>query len=201
MNRDHSTIAIFDTHASAEAAIRRLAESGFPIERLSIIGKGYETEKQVVGFFNLDDRVKLWGKNGALWGGLWGLLTAGVFMTFPVIGPVVVLGHLAAMVFGALEGAVVIGGLGALAGALASIGVPNDSVLRYEQDLRAATFLVVVHGSEAEAQRAQELLAASEASRVEVYTANAARVPLARHVGEANPASNSVSSPVIGLGA
>ena len=62
MIHDHSTVAVFNTHASAEAAIRRLSEAGFPIERLSIIGKGYETEEQVVGFFNLGDRVKLWGK-------------------------------------------------------------------------------------------------------------------------------------------
>ena len=187
MTHDHSTIAVFNTHASAEAAIRRLSEAGFPIERLSIIGKGYETEEQVVGFFNLGDRVKLWGKNGALWGGLWGLLTAGVFMTVPLVGPVVVLGHLAAMVFGALEGAVVIGGLGALAGALASIGVPNDSVLRYEQDLRAENFLVVVHGSEDEAKRAQGLLTASDASRVEVHAPEAASVPMASYVGQADP--------------
>ena len=53
MTHDHSTVAVFDTHASAEAAIRRLSGAGFPIERLSIIGKGYETEEHVVGFFNL----------------------------------------------------------------------------------------------------------------------------------------------------
>lgn len=186
MTHDHSTVAVFNAHAPAEAAIRRLSEAGFPIERLSIIGQGYQTEEQVVGFFNLGDRVKLWGKNGALWGGLWGLLSAGVFMTVPLIGPVVVLGHLAVMVFGALEGAVVVGGLGAVAGALASIGVPNDSVLRYEQDLRAENFLVVVHGSEAEAQRAQGMLQAGEATRVEIHaplTSSAATAGHATHAG------------------
>ena len=190
MTHDHSTVAVFYTHASAEAAIRRLSEAGFPIERLSIIGKGYETEEQVVGFFNLGDRVKLWGKNGALWGGLWGLLTAGVFMTVPLVGPVVVLGHLATMVFGALQGAAVVGGLGAVAGALASIGVPNDSVLRYEQDLRAENFLVVVHGSEAEAQRAQGLLAAGDASRVAIHTPPAAGAASASAASHASPVAN-----------
>jgi hypothetical protein len=173
MIHEHSTVAVFQAHAPAEAAIRRLSQAGFPIERLSIIGKGYQTEEQVVGFFNLADRVKLWGKNGALWGGLWGLLTAGVFMTVPLIGPVVVLGHLAAMVFGALEGAVVVGGLGAVGAALASIGVPNDSVLRYQQDLKAENFLVVVHGSEAEALRAQGMLNGGEATSVEIHAAPA----------------------------
>ena len=50
ITHDHSTVAVFKTHASAEAAIRRLSEAGLPIERLSIMGKGYETEEQVVGF-------------------------------------------------------------------------------------------------------------------------------------------------------
>ena len=197
MTHDHSTVAVFNTHASAEAAIRRLSEAGFPIERLSIIGKGYETEEQVVGFFTLGDRVTLWGKNGALWGGLWGLLTAGVFMTVPLVGPVVVLGHLATMVFGALQGAAVVGGLGAVAGALASIGVPNDSVLRYEQDLRAENFLVVVHGSEAEAQRAQGLLTAGDASRVAIHTPQAAGAATA----SAAPHPSPVASPVAHHGA
>ena len=169
MDHHHSTVAVFNTHGQAEAAIHRLAEAKFPIDQLSIIGKGYETQEQVVGFYNLGDRVKLWGKNGAVWGGLWGLLTAGVFMTVPLVGSVIVLGHLGAMVFGALEGAAMIGGLGAVGGALASIGVPKDSVLRYEQDLRAEKFLVVVHGSAEEARRANALLSASDAARLEIH--------------------------------
>ena len=36
------------------------------------------------------------------------------------------------MIFGGLQGAVVVGGVSALAGALMSIGIPKDSVLRYE---------------------------------------------------------------------
>ena len=45
--------------------------------------------------------------------------------TVPVVGPIIVLGHLAAVVFGALEGAVLFGGLGALGGALSSLGHPE----------------------------------------------------------------------------
>ena len=186
MTLQHSTIATFEAHAPAEAAIRRLSAAGFPIDKLSIIGKGYQTEEQVVGFFNFGDRVKLWGKSGAMWGGLWGLLTTGLFMTIPLIGPVVVLGHLASMVFGALEGAVLVGGLGAVGGALASIGVPKDSVLRYEAELKAENFLVVVHGSEAEAQQAQGLLHASEAVRVEIHTLQAGSPEAERDVQHAD---------------
>ena len=183
MNHDHSTVAVFEAHDRAEAAIRRLSEAGFPIGRLSIVGKGYQTEEQVVGFYNLGDRVKLWGKNGALWGGLWGLLATGVFMSVPVLGPVIVLGHLAAMVVGGLEGAVVAGGIGALGGALASLGVPKDSVLRYEQDLKAEHFLVVVHGSADDARRAQALLSDSKATRVDIHASPDEGVGVSAHTG------------------
>jgi myo-inositol catabolism protein IolC len=61
---------------------------------------------------------------------------------FDANGPVeVAIRSSAAMAFLALQGAVVISRFGAVAvaGALASIGVPHDRVLRYEQKLRAET--------------------------------------------------------------
>jgi len=76
---------------------------------LSLIGKGYRTEEQVTGFYNLADRVKFWGSRGAFWGGMWGLFFGGLFLTIPVIGHVVVLGYIAAAALSAAEGAVVVG--------------------------------------------------------------------------------------------
>ena len=94
-------------------------------------------------------------------------------LTIPVVGPVVVLGHLAALVFtavaGAAEGAVVMGGLGALGAALFSIGIPRESVLQYEQALKADQFLVVAHGPQAEVERARTLLQASGPLQLDVH--------------------------------
>ena len=45
MTHDYSTVAVFNTHACAEVAIRRWSELGFPIEQLGIICKGDETEE------------------------------------------------------------------------------------------------------------------------------------------------------------
>ena len=79
-------------------------------------------------------------------------------LTVPVVGPVIVLGHLAAMVFGALEGAVVFGGLGALGGALSSLGIPKDSIIQYEESLKSDGFLIVAHGPAEEMARAKSIL-------------------------------------------
>lgn len=169
MSEENVVVAVFDSHAKAEEAVREIGRSDFPIDRLTIIGKGYHSDEKVIGFYNVGDRIKLWGKNGAFWGGLWGLFVGGVFMTVPLVGPVVVLGHLGAMLLGAAEGAILVGGVSALAGALASVGIPKDSVVRYEEAIKADRFLVLAHGTPQEIQRVQELLKASGPCEVEVH--------------------------------
>src|SRR5579862_5937508 len=132
MLQNESVIAVFSDHQEADAAVKKLAHGGVAIENLSVIGKGYHSEEKVVGFYNAGDRIKFWGKRGAFWGGLWGWLLGGVFLTIPVVGHVMVLGYLAAAVISAVQSAVVVGGLSALGAALYSIGIPKDSVVNYE---------------------------------------------------------------------
>ena len=55
--------------------------------------------------------------------------------------------------------------------ALASIGVPKDSVLQYETALKADEFLVTVHGSEAELARARTILAAADPASLDLHHA------------------------------
>ncbi len=169
MTNNDAIVAVFQDHSSAEAAVRRLAAGGLDIKHFSIIGKGYHTEEKVTGFYNTGDRVQFWGRNGAMWGGLWGLFFGGIFMTVPVIGPVVVLGHLAAMFFAAAEGAVVVGGLSALGAAIVSIGIPKDSVLDYEEALHADGFLIVASGPQSEMARARTILETMAPSRLDLH--------------------------------
>ncbi len=169
MTTHNSVIAVFPDHAAAEIAVKELAASGIALKNLSIVGKGYHTEENVVGFYNMGDRVKFWGGRGAFWGALWGLFFGGVFLTLPVMGPVVVLGFLAAPLIAALEGAVAVGGLSALGAALASLGVPKDSVLQYETAIAADGFLVMASGSAEERARAKGILDNAGATSLDVH--------------------------------
>jgi hypothetical protein len=166
-------IATFDDHKKADAAVSKLIEEGFDMSHFSVVGKGYHTEEKIIGFYNLGERMKLWGKYGAFWGGLWGVLVGGAFFSLPVIGPVVVLGPLAlavvAVIEGALEGAVVIGGLTALGAAFFSFGIPKDSVIRYETAVKADGFIVSAHGPAAEIERARAVLHNAGPSSVDVH--------------------------------
>lgn len=159
-------VAVYDTHAAADAAVRELHRSGFDVKKLSVVGKGYHTEDQVVGYYNTGDRMKHWGKMGAFWGGLWGLLVGAAFFLVPGIGPLVVAGPLAAWIVSALEGAVVVGGLSALGAGLYSLGIPKDSILKYESAVKADKFVLVAHGTANEAAQAREILDRTQPSEV-----------------------------------
>src|SRR5579862_1005354 len=89
---DNAIVAIYKSHPEAEAAVKELQRAGFNMKNLSIVGRDYHTEEHVVGYYNAGDRMKYWGKQGAFWGGLWGLLFGSAFLIVPGIGPVVAAG-------------------------------------------------------------------------------------------------------------
>jgi len=163
-----SVVAVFADHNAAETAVKKLTTAGFAMKKLSVIGKGYQTDEKVVGFYNIGDRVKFWGLRGAFWGGLWGMFFGGLFMTVPAVGPVVVLGYLATVAIAAIEDAVIVGGMSALGAALYSIGIPKDSIIQYETALKADSFLVMAHGTTEELARAKTILGTSNPSRLDV---------------------------------
>src|SRR6201986_5262100 len=124
----NAVIAVYDNHSAAEDAVKELQKSGFDMKKLSVIGKDYHTEEQVVGYYNAGDRMKYWGTTGALWGGLWGLLFGAAFFWVPGLGPLLVAGPVSTAIVAALESAVVFGGLSALGAGLYSIGIPKDGI-------------------------------------------------------------------------
>jgi voltage-gated potassium channel Kch len=169
MSKQNSTVAIFNDHTGAEHAVKELQKAGFDIKKLSLVGKDYHSDEQVVGYYNTGDRMRYWGKLGAFWGGLWGLLFGSALFLVPGIGPIVVGGPIVSWIVGALEGAAVVGGLSAIGAALYSIGIPKDSVLRYETSLKANKFLLVVHGTAAEVERASSILHGTGAIETTVH--------------------------------
>jgi len=169
MSKQNSTVAIFNDHIGAEQAVKDLQKAGFDIKKLSVVGKDYHSDEHVVGYYNTGDRMRYWGKLGAFWGGLWGLLFGSALFLVPGIGPIVVGGPIVAWIVGALEGAAVVGGISAVGAALYSIGIPKDSVLRYETSLKANKFLLVVHGTVDEVERASSILQGTDAIETTVH--------------------------------
>ena len=168
---EHSVVAVFNAHIEAEEAVKNLQKAGFDMKKLSIIGKDYHAEEHIVGYYNTGDRIGYWGKLGAFWGGFWGLLFGSAFFMVPGIGPIVVGGPLVGWIIGALEGAVVVGGISAVGAALYSIGIPKDSILKYETSLKSNKFLVIVHGTTGEIGQARDILHGSGSVETNVHRA------------------------------
>jgi hypothetical protein len=181
MTDENAIVAVYNNHAEAEYAVDQLKRAGFDMKKLSIVGKDYHTEENVIGYYNAGARMKYWGKMGAFWGGIWGLLFGAAFFFVPGVGPVLVAGPVAASIVAALEGAVVVGGLSAIGAGLYSIGIPRDSILRYETALKADKFLLIAHGTTEDVARAKETI--ERTSPVEVNV----------HAGEKPQSAGSVS--------
>jgi hypothetical protein len=56
-NANNSVVAIYKSHAEAEAAVKELQHSGFDMKRLSIVGRDQHTDEHVVGYYNAGDRM------------------------------------------------------------------------------------------------------------------------------------------------
>jgi len=166
MQTENSPNYIFNTHVEAEDAIRLLSRSGFDVTKLSLIGKGYHSEEHPVGFYTKGDRIKAWGKTGAFWGGIWGLLLAPAVFLIPGIGLLAMAGPIVATLVGGVEGAVVVGGVSALGAALSEIGIAKSQVIKYESALKVDKYVLLVHGTSEDIAKASSILAISQAQAV-----------------------------------
>jgi len=167
--KNSSAVGLFNTHQDAEVAVKELETCGYDMKTLSVIGKDYHTEENVIGYYNVGDRMASWGKFGLFWGWIWGLFLGSAFFIIPGIGPVIVGGPLVAWIVGALETSLLVGGLSAFGAALASIGIPSDSIVKYEKALKVDKFLLIVHGTTEEVERAKDILIQNKAEEAYVH--------------------------------
>jgi len=102
--------------------------------------------------------MKYWGGLGVFWGWIWGLLFGSAFFFIPGIGPLVAAGPIVGWIVGALENAVVLGGVSALGAGLFSVGIPENSILKYETEIKDGKFVLIAHGTAQDAARAREII-------------------------------------------
>jgi len=169
MTTTNSVVAIYDTHVQAEQAVKELQQGGVDMKSLSIAARDTHTDEHVVGYYNAGDRMKYWGKLGAFWGGFWGLLFGSAAFAIPGLGPILVAGPLVAWIIAGLEGAAIVGGVSAVGAGLVSIGIPKDSVLKYDVALKTDKFLLVVHGTPEAVAKAKDIIDETEHSSYTVH--------------------------------
>ena len=75
-----------------------------------------------------------------------------------------------------LEGGILIGGIDAIGAGLYSLGIPKDSILKYETALKADKFVLIAHGSTAETTRAQGIIKGTSPEAIEHHQPELASV-------------------------
>jgi hypothetical protein len=100
------------------------------------------------------------------------------FFWVPSVGSPLVAGPLAASILGAIEGAVAVGGLSALAAGLYSLGIPRDSVLAFEGASQAGKYGLIAHGTPEQVALAKRIIEATEATEVTHHPAEAPGRPV-----------------------
>jgi hypothetical protein len=170
MSEQNAVVAVYRTHVEAEEAVKEFQRAGTDMRTLSIVSKDSHTDEHAVGYYNTGDRMKYWGKMGAFWGGFWGLLFGSAFFAIPGIGPVLAAGPVVAWIVGALKGAAIVGGVSAIGAGLYSIGIPEDSVVQYELAIKTDKFLLIVHGTASEVEKARDIIQSTRPIRVTLHS-------------------------------
>lgn len=158
MAENTAVARVVNSHAEAVATIEELQRSGLDINKLSIVGKDYQSKQQSIATPNAYDRMKDWQKLGAFWGNLWGLLSRSAFFFIPGIGPVIVCGPLTSWIIRAREEHGMDGGMSVLGAGLFSIGIPKNGITEYERALQSDKFILITHGGAHETARSNSIL-------------------------------------------
>jgi len=148
-----SKVAIYNSHEKAVKAVEALIKNGIPAKHISLIGKMHENDN------NLEHVKKDTIEKGTAFlgvgaGTLAGLLTGlGVF-TIPGFGFLYAAGAIIGTI-GGFDLGVITGGVLTL---LEEAGINKDKLNDYENRLNNGEFVVIIKGTENEAEKAEEIL-------------------------------------------
>jgi hypothetical protein len=160
----HLLVAVFKSRERAERAIGRLIENDYPADRISLLGRGVINGDDILGVYHPTalNRMKAWGKQGAIWGGLWGLL-GGTAGAFAILGPgaLLVIGPLVEGIAAAAAGAGAMAVAALLSEALVVLhrfGVPEEDLSRMEDAIKDGCIVMILQGNDVELEVQQHWL-------------------------------------------
>lgn len=102
--------------------------------------------------------MKYCGKLGTFWNGVWSLLPEAAAFMIPEVGFVLVGGPLVSSIVGELEDGSNHRAPSPLRAGLSSIGLPKQSILKYEAALQADRYVVIAHGAAQEVTKAKSII-------------------------------------------
>ncbi|MGL5834937.1 MAG: general stress protein [Waterburya sp.] len=171
-------MGVFSTRQKAELALEELRDSGFSMDKVSIIARDGDREKDIANV-EVEDHDRVGNKadegatkgavTGGVFGGVTGLLVGLGALAIPGIGPIMLAGVEATALATALAGGAIGAAAGGLVGGLVGLGIPEERAKVYNDRVTQGDYLVIVDGTEAEINRAHTILQGHNIEEYGVY--------------------------------
>jgi len=142
-----TAVGYFRDWAAADAAYEALLECGFSPDDISVVGRGKESGGEPAA---APHDAHVTAGQGAVVGGLTGLLIGAAALLVPGIGPILGVGPVVAALTGLVTGGIV--------GALLDAGLGEEAARYYDTRLREGGVLLAVRADEARYGAAQAIL-------------------------------------------
>ena len=170
-------VGIFSSRRDVEDALHELKNSGFLMDKVSVVAKDVDRHDEIAGV-EVSDRIKDSNADegattgaiaGGALGGLTGLLIGLGALAIPGVGPILFAGAEATAIATTIAGGGIGAAAGGLTGALIGLGIPEQEAKVYHDQLSSGDYLVLVNGTEEEIQRTESILKAKGIHEWGVY--------------------------------
>ena len=159
------SVGVFTHRRDAEQALHELRDSGFPMDRVSVVVRDADRNADMAGASvgenvgnKADEGATVGLLSGGALGGLTGLLVGLGALAIPGIGPVMLAGATATTLATTLAGVGIGAVTGGLLGGLIGLGIPEERARVYNERVERGHYLVIVDGSDDEIATAEAIL-------------------------------------------
>ncbi|KRB59920.1 hypothetical protein [Flavobacterium sp. Root186] len=133
MENQQLFVANYKTQQQAEDAIKKLKKSGYDITKLSLIGKDCYIEQNILGYFNIYDKMEKWSTTGLFAIGLCGLIFGMLFIfnvmaSFPYFRIPIIYACIAILLGATLP--------------LIGMGFSKDKTIKYSTEVKARKYVL-----------------------------------------------------------
>ncbi len=150
-DKDKVLVGIFETEDEAINVIRRLKDSGYQEDEITVVAKDKDKMEHIDDTTDIDtnshnagEKVGTGAAIGGVLGGVAAALPALGLLVIPGIGPLLAAGPIALILGGVVAGGVA----GGLVGVLVQLGVTEEDAKEYENYIDQGKILVLVENKE-----------------------------------------------------
>ncbi len=164
LGQHRRAVGVFPSRHDTGYALNELRDSGFPMDKVSVIVRDADRNDDIAGA-QVRDRVGNKADEGAVTGavaggalgGLTGLLVGLGALAIPGIGPVMLAGATATAIATTISGGVIGAVSGGIIGALIGLGIPEERARVYNERVTQGEYLVIVDGTDDEIAKAEAI--------------------------------------------